>query len=339
MKLGLFGKTGAGRKTIFEALSQGLRAEAGQPRARKGGQVAMVQVPDPRLEPLSAMFHPQKTTPARLTFALPDDSAGAAQAMAELASLDGLLMVLGNFPGAGGGAPDKTLRELEEELILRDLAVAEGKLERLKKGRQKAQAVSADEERLIGEALALLNEGRPLRANPEFHQSPLMRSYAFLSAKPRMVVVNNADGQLDPPAGLGLAEPEMLVLQGRLEGELAQLPPEEAAQFREEYGLGEPVINRVVRACYRLMGLSSFFTVGEDEVRAWTIPAGAPAIKAAEAIHSDLAKGFIRAEVVFWEDLVNAGSLAEARKKALLRLEGKEYPVKDGDVLTIRFNV
>ncbi len=337
MKLGLYGLPGAGRHTVFEALGAGLKAEEEAAKSRKGGRVAVVLVPDERLAPLSAMFNPKKTTPARITYLVPDDTAGAAQALAELAATDGLIFVVGNFEGLEGQAA-KDLAALEEELILRDLAVAEGVLERAEKGRRKGQDYTEEEITKLKEIVDLLNDGRPIRTRPELASEEAFRSYAFLSAKPRLVVVNNSEGETEAP-DLGLEGGDPLVLQALIEKELAQMEPEEALVFREEYGLSEPGLDRVVRASYEMMDLISFFTVGEDEVRAWTLKKDAPAAKAAGTIHTDLEKGFIRAEVVPVPDLLGAGSLAEAKKKALLRLEGKDYPVQDGDILNIRFNV
>ena len=337
MKLGLYGLPGAGRHTVFEALGAGLKAEDEAAKARKGGRLAVVMVPDQRLAPLTGMFKPKKTTPARITYVIPDDTAGAAQALAELAAADGLIFVVGNFEGLEGQAA-KDLASLEEELILRDLGVAEGVLERAEKGRRKGQEYTEEEIAKLKETLALLNQGIPIRTRPDLAGEEAFRSYAFLSAKPRLIVVNNAEGEADPPE-LGLEGERILVLQALIEKELAQMDPEEAEVFREEYGLTEPGLDRVVRASYEMMDLISFFTVGEDEVRAWTVPNGAGAAQAAGVIHTDLEKGFIRAEVVPVPDLLEAGSLAEAKKRALLRLEGKDYPVKDGDILNIRFNV
>ncbi len=337
MKLGLYGLPGAGRHTVYEALGAGLKAEEEAAKPRKGGRLAVVLVPDERLGPLSEMFHPKKTTPARITYIIPDDTAGAAQSLAELAAVDGLIFVVGNF-GEGGDRARKDLDSLEDELIIRDLSVAEGVLERAEKGRRKGQDYTEEEIAKLKETVDLLNEGLPIRTRPDLAQEESFKSYSFLSAKPRLIVANNAEGDPEPP-DLGREGEKVLVLQALIEKELAQMEPEEAEVFREEYGLTEPGLDRVVRASYEMMNLISFFTVGEDEVRAWSLKKDAGAAQAAGVIHSDLEKGFIRAEVVQVPDLLAAGSLAEAKKKALLRLEGKDYIVKDGDVLNIRFNV
>ena len=313
MKLGLYGTPGSGRHTVFEALGAGLKAGDEETKSRKGGRVAVVLVPDERLAPLTAMFNPKKTTPARITYLVPDDTAGAAQALAELAATDGLIFVVGNFEGVAGQAR-KDLAALEEELVIRDLAVAEGVLERAEKGRRKGQEYTQEEIDKLKESVELLGQGVALRTRPELAGEEAFKSYAFLSAKPRLIVVNNAEGESEAP-DLGLEGERVLVLQALIEKELAQMEAEEALVFRAEYGLTEPGLDRVVRASYEMMDLISFFTVGEDEVRAWTLAKGAPVTKAAGTIHSDLEKGFIRAEVIPVPDLLAAGSPGRGQEK------------------------
>jgi len=336
MKLGIYGRPGAGRRTLFEALGAGLKVEEENGRGRRADRMAVVQVPDARLEPLALMYRPKKVTPARLTLTLPDETLGLAQTLAELSTADGLLFILANY--SPSAAPAADLKLLEEELILRDLGVAEGVFERMKKGRAKGQDFQAEEIERMGEVLELLGGGRSVRERPALAAAPALRSYAFLSAKPRLVVINNPDGDNSVPE-LGLGGEEILVLQGEIERELARMEPEEAAEFRAEYGLTEPGLDRLVRAAFGLLGLISFLTVGPDEVRAWPLKAGSTAAAAAGVIHSDLEKGFIRAEVVPFADLMAAGSMAEAKKKGLVRLEGRDYRVADGDVINVRFNV
>lgn len=337
MKLGLYGLPGAGRKTIFEALSTGLKAQDDQAKAKRQARMTVVQVPDSRLAPLNEMFNPQKLTPARITVIIPDEAAPPTQVLAELSGLDGLIFVLANYEPSTA-QPTKDLAALEDELILRDLGVAEGVYERMLQGKKKGLEVSAEEKEAMARVIELLNAGQPIREDPELASFPPFKSYAFLSAKPRLIAVNNAEGENDPP-DLGRIPEEPLVLQGLIEQELAQMDEAEAEEFRSEYGLAEPGLNRVVRAAYSLMDLISFFTVGEDEVRAWTVQAGSPAPQAAGVIHTDLEKGFIRAEVVTCDELLEAGSLAEVRNRGQLRLEGKDYTVVDGDVINVRFNV
>ncbi len=340
MKLGLYGRPGSGRRTVFEALSQGLKGQEDAAKGRQLGRLAVVQVPDERLQPLTAIFGPKKTTPARLTIIMPDETAGPSQMLAQLAATDGLIFVVRNFTDLAGRPPrpDEELKDLEEDLILRDLSVAEGRLERVKKGRAKGQEALPDEEKLLSQTIDRLNSGLPLRGVEELSQAEVFKSFAFLSAKARLVIINNAEEDFEAPP-LTARPKEVLVLQGEIEKELARLEGEEAAQLRAAYGLEEPVFDRLARAGLDILGLITFFTVGPEEVRAWTLPRGSDALKAAGTVHSDMARGFIRAEVVPAGDLIAAGSMAQARQQGLIRLEGKDHLINDGDVVTIRFNV
>ena len=245
-----------------------------------------------------------------------------------------------NFTDAAGQPPQPKadLAQIEDDFIVRDLGVVENRLERVGKGRARGEEVSAEEERLFRAALALLEEGRPLRADPDLARSPEFKSYAFLSAKPRLVVFNNAEGAAKIP-DLDLKPEEALVLQGLIEGELAQLEEEEQAVFRQEYGLTESGLARAVSASFKALELISFFTGSEEECRAWPLKRGSKALAAAGVIHSDLAQGFIRAEVIAISDLIAAGSEAQVRQQGAWRLEGKDYIVQDGDVINIRFKV
>jgi hypothetical protein len=207
-----------------------------------------------------------------------------------------------------------------------------------------AKAASEVELSLFLRLLETLNYDAPLR---DMDLTPverkMLRNYGLLTLKPMLIVVNTGDGSPEDIIGqlsdYRHRQTTIAFLQGRIEMELAQMPPEDAAEFLEAYGIREPGLNRIIDLSYTLLGLQSFFTVGEDEVRAWTIPVGATAVEAAGAIHSDLARGFIRAEVIAYDDLMRVGSLTSARQHGLLRLEGKEYIVQNGDILNIRFNV
>lgn len=340
MRLGVHGRPGSGRRTVFRSLGLGLKTEEKGAKPRGGPRLEVVGVPDQRLEPLAAIHKSKKTTPIRLTYLLPDEAAGQAHLLTQLSALDGLLVVLRNFTDAAGQPPQPRadLAQIEDDFILRDLGVVENRLQRVGKGRAKGEEVSAEEERLLRQALALLEEGRPLQADPDLARSPEFKSYAFLSAKPRLVVVNNAEGVAEAP-DLGLEPEGTLVLQGLIEGELAQLEEEEQAVFRQEYGLAESGLARTMRASLKALELISFFTGNEEECRAWPLKKGSNALAAAGAIHSDMAQGFIRAEVVSASDLIRAGSLAQARQQGTWRLEGKDYLVQEGDVLNIRFKV
>jgi ribosome-binding ATPase YchF (GTP1/OBG family) len=205
---------------------------------------------------------------------------------------------------------------------------------------KKNRKIEAVEHGLLLECSRILDQGKPLRGNPHLAGSQALRGYTFLSGKPLLVVVNNGDHDSAVPDGLEETVGERcVVIQGKVERELTHMPEGEALDFMAEFGIRESAMRLVIRESYALLGLASFFTVGEDEVRAWTIRNGSRAVDAAEAVHSDIKKGFIRAEVVAYDDLIESGSYAEARKRGLVRLEGKEYSVTDGDVVEFRFNI
>jgi len=233
---------------------------------------------------------------------------------------------------------------MDSELLLNDMIAVERKLERLaeerKKGGGREKPVIEREIALFERFQAALAVETPLREisiSPE--EEKILAGFGFLTRKPMLVLLNLAEGQATPDLRAERPGVGMVDLQGKLEMDIAQLPAEDAEIFMQEYGIKEMGLNRVIRLSYDLLGLQSFFTVGPDEVRAWTIRRGATAHEAAGEIHTDLQKGFIRAEVVSYEDLVSLGGLAEARNKGKLRLEGKEYIVQDGEICHIRFNV
>jgi hypothetical protein len=270
----------------------------------------------------------------------------------ELRQADALLHVVRAFasPALGAApAPAREVQSLEEELVLADLEILERRVQKLGPGlKRKPTDAEQREYALLTRVQGPLGDGVPLRAQAlTADEARLLRGFQFLSQKPILHCLNLAEDAVDGRAQ-ALSEldevgkrSETLVgwVSAAVEGEVAALAPEEQRSFLDALGLPEPALHRVIRDAYTLLGLASFFTVGEDEVRAWTISAGAAAVDAAGAIHSDIARGFIRAEVIGWADLLEAGSLAEARKRALLRLEGKDYPVQDGEVCHFRFNV
>jgi ribosome-binding ATPase YchF (GTP1/OBG family) len=212
--------------------------------------------------------------------------------------------------------------------------------EERKKGGGREKVLIEREAALFERMHASLSAEIPLRdLELSAEEEKTLAGYGFLTGKPVLLVFNLGDGEETPGIEYPHQRSAQVGLQGKLEMEIAQLPPDEAQVFLEEYGIAEPVLNRVIRHSYDLLGLISFFTVGEDEVRAWTVPDGSTALESAGAIHTDLQKGFIRAEVIPWEDLVALGGLSEARAKGKLRLEGKEYLLQDGEVMHVRFNV
>jgi GTP-binding protein YchF len=320
----------------------------------------VVDVPDERVDALSALFKPRKTTYAKVTYT---DIAGLDTGMAQkglsgqlrhrISQMDAFIHVLRAFEDPSVSHPlgsihaQRDLEVLEQEMILLDLLAVQGRQERIvesikraKKGEER-QALEA-EQALFERMQATLEAETPLR-DMDFSEEEAnsLRGFGFLTLKPVLVLVNSGEERVPPERFVTYHHRDTVVmsLQGKLEMEIAQLDLDEATVFMEEFDIAEPALSRMIRASYDLVGLQSFFTVGEDEVRAWTVRKGAAAVEAAGAIHSDLARGFIRAEVVAYADLMAAGGMAEAKKAAALRLEGKEYLVKDGDILHVRFSV
>ncbi|MDR2934675.1 MAG: DUF933 domain-containing protein [Candidatus Adiutrix sp.] len=340
MRAGLIGWPGSGRDTIFSALTGLPRPPAGSVEPRQGE----APVPDDRLDFLSARYRPRRHTPARVEFFLPHPPGSPQEALRasleRIREAEVVLAVLRNFAPSGAAPPDpaREAAGLETELMLGDYLVVQKRLERLAEEQKRGRKGDPEEAEFLARGLAELEAGRPLRLDPAFARHPKLKGFAFLSAKPILAVLNNGEAD-EAAADLGGLPWPRLVVRGRLEEDLAALPPGEAAEFLAGYGLAEPAAARVIREVYGLMGLRSFFTVGEDECRAWTIAAGETALAAAGAIHSDIQKGFIRAEVVAFEDFRAAGNMNEARKRGFFRLEGKTYVVADGDIVHFRFNV
>jgi GTP-binding protein YchF len=314
---------------------------------------AVVDVPDARVDKLSAMFKPRKTIYAKVTYAdIAGLETGAArsgisgQLLNQLNQMDGLLLVIRSFEDDnvmhpnGSVDPQRDIETMLNELLLNDLVAVERKLERLADERRKGGMDKVLNERqtvLFTRLHEALNAGTPLRKlefTPE--ETRELSSFGLLTRKPILTVFNLGEGQSAPAVEL---DHPNIVLMGKLEMEIAQLGADDAALFMQEYGIEELSLSRMIRLSYDLLQLQSFFTVGEDEVRAWTTNRGAHALDAAGEIHTDLQRGFVRAEVVAYDDLISLGSMNEAKAKGKLRLEGKEYPVKDGDIVHIRFNV
>ncbi len=362
MKIGIIGLPNSGKTTVFNALTRGKTPTEAYSSGRMEVHTAVVHVPDERVDKLAAMYNPKKVTYATVQY---KDIAGLAKGMGEAGGLagellnevsqnDALLHVVRAFNDAsiihpeGAVNPARDIEIMETELLLNDMTIITNRLERIasrlgKGGDAKERQALADEKELLERLLAAVEEETPIR---ELALSPdeekLLRGFALLSQKPMLILLN-----IDDDADESVAEAYQDVIQGKhvavaalrgkLEEELAQMEEEEAAEFLAEFDIPEPGLSRIIRLSYKLLQVHSFFTVGEDEVRAWTIPVGATAVEAAGVIHSDLARGFIRAEVIAYDELVGAGSMAEARKQGKLRLEGKEYVVKDGDIVHIRF--
>jgi ribosome-binding ATPase YchF (GTP1/OBG family) len=334
MKLGIIGLPGSGKTTVFDALTQ-----SGSDMGKKGdNRISTSSVPDKRVDVLSSIYKPKKTIYAQVEYLLP----GKHDPLRVVRESDALIHVIRNFKvyGLKNPEPYEDFCNLDQELILLDLVVAEKRLEKLTAESKKGKKGEPEELLLLNECCRYLNEGIPLRNYPHIGASPLLRGYAFLSAKPMLVLFNNEDDDEILPDVKGLSDRKTcMVIRAKLEQELAQMSKEEASDFLSEFGIAASAKDRVISRSYEMMGLISFFTVGDDEVRAWTIKKGTQAIDAAEVIHTDLKKGFIRAEVLSYNDFMAAGSFAEARKRGTVRLEGKTYVVEDGDIITIRFNV
>ncbi len=360
MQIGIIGLPLSGKTTVFNLLTEGTAATGGA-GGRQQVNVGVARVPDERLEFLASLFHPRKVTPATIQFT---DLAGFVPGERDRGRLndflqavrrsDALLHVVRAFadpavPHALGRVdPARDAADLEAELILADLDLAEKALARLRAQRRPAPAEARQAE-LLETCRAALEDGRPVRRlslDPE--DEKLLRGYAFLTARPMLLAVNLDEAQLergDYPGREALREyaagheEELVELAGRVEMEIASLDPAERASFLAGYGLEEPGIARLARAAYRALGLISFLTAGEDEVRAWPVRRGATAREAAGRIHSDMERGFIRAEVIAFDDLRRAGSVRAARERGSWRLEGRDYVVQDGDVFTFRFHV
>lgn len=345
MKLGIIGLPGAGKATIFEALTR-IQADDGSHRGEN--RIGTIRVPDERIDFLSKLYKPKKTSYAQVEYLLPAARAFQKEqkkeepAWTEIRNCDALIHVLRNFGGYGlsDPVPQDDFSALDQEMIFQDLLVVEKRLERLGLDKKRGREINEEELRLLKECRQMFEQEVPLRRNRELAVAPELRGYAFVSAKPTLVVFNNDDDNESAPEAGDIQEQESCqVIRGRLEHELAQMSEEDAKEFLEEFGVNDSAMDRIITASYELLGLISFFTVGEDEVRAWTIRKSTSAVDAAEVIHSDIKKGFIRAEVVAYNDLVAAGSRKEARKVGTVRLEGKTYQVHNGDIIEFRFNV
>jgi GTP-binding protein YchF len=357
VKIGLLGLPRSGKTTLFNLLTGARVATSRYEGERAELHAGMVRVPDPRVDRLSALFTPRKTTYASFEVV---DLAGITRGeragldAREFRGADALLHVVRAFddPTLGGPDPRRDIVDLEMELLLADLEVVERRLERLELSLRKRRTdAEAAEQAVLQRLKTALEAETPLRAaGLSADEARAIRGFTFLSEKPILHCVNlHEKGLAEGPRiieACGLADvaarPQTRVgwVSAVIEAEVAQLAGEERDAFLTDLGLAEPAINRVLYDCYALLGLVSFFTVGEDEVRAWPIRAGTRAQDAAGTVHSDIARGFIRAEVTAYADLLaTGGSLAEVRARGQLRLEGKDYPVQDGEICHFRFNV
>ena len=341
MKLAIIGLPRSGKSTVFEAITKNITAAGSKGEDR----MVIVKVPDKRVDILNGLYKLPKTVYAQVAYFLPalkKGGSGDQNIWSGARECDALIHVVRNHTGFGfeEKTPHDDFMKLDQELILNDLVVAEKRLERIELDHKRGKKMNPEEHSLLVDCRKYLENEIPLRRVGALSSAPLLKGFAFLSAKPMLVLFNNEDDDDGMPELKDISSVEnCLVIRARLEQELGQMSSDEAAEFLMEFNIPESAMQRVIRQSYELLNLISFFTIGKDEIRAWTIEQGTPAVDAAEIIHTDMKKGFIRAEVLHFDDLMEAGSYSEAKKKGIVRLEGKTYEVRDGDIITFRFNV
>jgi len=358
MKTGIIGLPQVGKTSLFKILTKARLEEKGysNPRAE---HIGVARVPDERLDKLSALYSPKKTTYASVEYvdvaAIGQEALKESAFLTSLRNVDALIHVLRAFendaiPHVGPIDPLRDIKSVEFDLMLSDLTQVEKRLERLEKDLKKGRTSELEREQaLLLRSKEALEKEQPLRElEMTADEKKLIKGFMFLSQKPILYVVNIGESttlgdDLEGAVGAfklnevsGRSNAGATAICGKVEAELAEMDDEEAAEFLEGYGLRESGLVRLIRKSYELLGLISFFTAGDDECRAWTIPLGSKAPQGAGAIHSDLEHHFIRAETIRWDALLDAGSEAVARSRGTLRLEGKEYVVQDGDVMHIR---
>ncbi len=352
MKVGIVGFAGAGKTTVFNALT-GLAAEVGGYGGKDRPNLGNIKVPDARVDKLGDIYRTRKRTYAEVAFvdvAGPSEGARAGGLdtglVTAMRDVDALAHVVRAFPDPLGMRPTDPAADIaafDTELILSDLVQVENRLERLKKD----QKATVRERELFARCKAALETEQPLRALAfDDEERHLMTGFRFLSLKPQMILLNVAEADLTagvPPAVHEAAQkraiPTVTTMCGQVEMDIAQLAPEEQGDFLRDLGLAAPARDRFIVAAYGLLNLISFLTAGEDECRAWPIQRGTKAQRAAGKIHSDIERGFIRAEVIAYTDFITYGSEAKCKEAGKLRLEGKDYVVQDGDIIHFRFNV
>ena len=361
---GIIGLAKSGRTTIFNALTHG-HAGTGS-YSREAAHLGIARVPEPRLDMLADVLHPEKIVPAEVRYldigasvkSLAKDTAISGEQLSQLSSTDALINVVRAFgdesiPHPQGSIDaERDIAAMDLELIFSDLAIIERRFNRigasLKGAKQTERQGLLHEKELLMKIKDDLEKDIPVREQSLTEsEARVISGFQFLSSKPLLIVVNIGEEQLPTASAMEAelkprherAKCRLITLCGKLEMELTQLDDEEANIFRAEFSLTEAGLDRTIRLSYELLGFITFFTTVSNEVRAWSIPSGTTAVKAAGKIHSDMERGFIRAEVISCDDLFKSGSLAEARRHGLLRLEGKNHPVQDGDVITFLFNV
>ncbi len=365
MEIGIIGLSQSGKTTVFNAVTRGhAPIIASAPGAK--ANIGVAKVPDERLDRLDEIFKPKKKVPAEVTYI---DVPGAPQGLGKgegiggeflnrLQRADALLHVVRGFEDPsvahveGSVDPYRDIGSMDMEMAFADLAILERRQQRLENDLKRAKTQDRDairrEQALIDKIKGELEKGVPIRGQGlEKTERAALEGFQFLTAKPLLEVLNIDEAQLadietqerelaSHVSGVGVAS---AALAGKLEADLARMPVDEEAEFRESLSAGESGLRRILRLSFDLLGVISFLTVGEDEVRAWTIPRVTPAGKAAGKVHSDIERGFIRAEVVSYDDMMACQTMAEARKRGVLRVEGKDYPVADGEIVHFLFNV
>lgn len=361
MKIAITGLANSGKTTLFNALT-GLNIETTiYATVISEPHLGVVKVPDGRVDRLAEIYKPKKITYAAVEYI---DFIGLTKGDMEqnrkvfdlVKDADAIVHVVRGFADEsvshplGGVDPLRDAETIELEMIYGDLELVDKRLERMEQGLKRGKKPDEAEKKLLLKCKEILEAEKPLR-DVDFseEEKKAMRHLQFMSLKPEVIVLNAAEADISSEKTAGIltrlnalfkgGQIRVLALCGKIEMEISQLSPDEAVAFLEDLGIGEPALNKLIRVSYELLGLISFLTSGEDEVRAWTIEKGMNAQKAAGRIHSDIERGFIRAEVVAYDDFIACGSMSAAREKGLLRLEGKTYEVKDGDIINFRFNV
>ncbi len=366
MQIGIIGLPKSGKTTVFNALTRGKAQTDTYSTSTLTPNIGVVKVPDPRLDMLTHILKPKRTVPTEVTYidiAAPakgfDKGEGpGGQLLAYLSKVDALAHVVRAFDDErlphpeGSVSPERDISTMNLELAFSDMAIIERRLDRLrsslKGAKPQERELISKEQALLGKTKSALESDKLIREQTFTEtEAKILENFQFLTAKPMLLLLNIGEKQIPEASALEAKfssryknpHCQVATLCGKLEMELSQLNEAEAKEFRTEMGIGESGLAHVISLSYDLLGLISFFTIASDEVKAWTIHRNTPAQKAAGKIHTDMEHGFIRAEVIKYDDLLKCGSLAEAKRHGLLRIEGKNYIVQDGDVVTILFNI